>query len=161
LNTMLGGGMSSRLFQTIREDRGLAYSIYSETNPFRDTGCLAIYAGTSLEKTPEVLRLTLEELSRLKADPVPDAELKRAKDQLKSNIVLGLESSASRMSNLARQEMYFGRFFSVDEIIAEVEAIGPLEVQALAQQLFRPQAIALTILGNLGNLAIDRAALTC
>ena len=93
LNTMLGGGMSSRLFQTIREDRGLAYSIYSETNPFRDTGCLAIYAGTSLEKTPEVLRLTLDELCRLKADPVPDAELKRAKDQLKSNIVLGLEST--------------------------------------------------------------------
>ncbi len=161
LNTMLGGGMSSRLFQTIREDRGLAYSIYSETNPFRDTGCLAIYAGTSLEKTPEVLRLTLDELCRLKADPVPDAELKRAKDQLKSNIVLGLVSSSSRMSNLARQEMYYGRFFSVDEIIAEVEAIGPAEVQALAQELFRPEAIALTILGNLGDLTIDRASLTC
>jgi predicted Zn-dependent peptidase len=161
LNTMLGGGMSSRLFQTIREDRGLAYSIYSETNPFRDTGCLAIYAGTSLEKTPEVLRLTLDELCRLKADPVPDAELKRAKDQLKSNIVLGLESSSSRMSNLARQEMYYGRFFSVDEIIAEVEAIGPAEVQALAQELFRPEAIALTILGNLSDLTVTREALTC
>jgi predicted Zn-dependent peptidase len=161
LNTMLGGGMSSRLFQTVREDRGLAYSIYSETNPFRDTGCLAIYAGTSAEKTAEVLRLTIEELRRLKADPVPDAELKRAKDQLKSNIVLGLESSSSRMSNLARQEMYFGRFFSVDEIIAEVEAIGPAEVQALAQQLFRPEAIALTILGNLGDLDVTREALAC
>jgi predicted Zn-dependent peptidase len=161
LNTMLGGGMSSRLFQSIREDKGLAYSIYSETNPFRDTGCLAIYAGTSAAKTPEVLQLTMAELSRLKQDPVPDAELKRAKDQLKSNIVLGLESSASRMSNLARQEMYFGRFFSVDEIIAEVEAIGPAEVQALAQQLFRPEAIALTILGNLGDLTVTREALAC
>jgi predicted Zn-dependent peptidase len=97
----------------------------------------------------------------MKDDPVPDAELKRAKDQLKSNIVLGLESSSSRMSNLARQEMYYGRFFSVDEIIAEVEAIGPAEVQDLAQQLFRPDAIALTILGNLGDLTIDRASLTC
>jgi predicted Zn-dependent peptidase len=161
LNTMLGGGMSSRLFQTIREDRGLAYSIYSETNPFRDTGCLAIYAGTSTEKTPEVLRLTIEELRRLKDEPVPEAELKRAKDQLKSNIVLGLESSSSRMSNLARQEMYFGRFFSVDEIITEVNAIQSSDIQSLAQDLFRPDAIALTVLGNLGDLAVDRAALAC
>src|ERR1700678_374366 len=81
LNTMLGGGMSSRLFQTIREDRGLAYSIYSETNPSRDTGSLSIYAGTSVDKAPEVLRLTIEELRRLKEDTVPEAELKRAKDQ--------------------------------------------------------------------------------
>jgi predicted Zn-dependent peptidase len=161
LNTMLGGGMSSRLFQTIREDRGLAYSIYSETNPFRDTGCLAVYAGTSATKVAEVLQLTLAELRRLNEEPVPEAELKRAKDQLKSNIVLGLESSSSRMSNLARQEMYFGRFYSVDEIVAEVEAIGPADVQALAQQLFRPEAIALTILGNLGDLTVDRAALAC
>jgi predicted Zn-dependent peptidase len=161
LNTMLGGGMSSRLFQTIREDRGLAYSIYSETNPFRDTGCLAIYAGTSTEKVPQVLELTIAELRRLKEEPVPEAELKRAKDQLKSNIVLGLESSSSRMSNLARQAMYFGRFFSVDEIIAQVEAIGPDVIQSLAQQLFRPQAIALTILGTLGDLTVDRKALAC
>jgi predicted Zn-dependent peptidase len=161
LNTMLGGGMSSRLFQTIREDRGLAYSIYSETNPFRDTGCLAIYAGTSAAKIEEVLALTLAELRRLKEEAIPEAEIKRSKDQLKSNIVLGLESSSSRMANLARQEMYFGRFFSVDDIIAEVNAVTPADVQALAQQLFRPEAIALTILGNLGNLKIERAALAC
>ena len=123
LNSMLGSGMSSRLFQTIREDRGLAYSIYSEVSPFRDTGALSIYAGTSAEKTLEVIRLTMDELRRLKDDTVPEAELKRTKDQLKSNIVLGLESSSSRMSNLARQEMYFGRTFSVDEIAAEVEAV--------------------------------------
>ena len=161
LNTMLGGGMSSRLFQTIREDRGLAYSIYSETNPFRDAGCLAIYAGTSAEKTPEVIRLVLEELRHLKDAAVPDAELKRAKDQLKSNIVLGLESSSSRMANLARQEMYFGRFFSVDDIIAEVEAVTAADVQSLAQQLFHPDAVALTVLGNLGTMKIDSAALAC
>jgi predicted Zn-dependent peptidase len=153
--------MSSRLFQTIREDRGLAYSIYSETNPFRDTGCLAIYAGTSITKIEEVLQLTLAELHRLKQDLVPEAELKRAKDQLKSNIVLGLESSSSRMSNLARQEIYFGRFFSVDEIIDAVNAVDSPAIQSLAQQLFQPELIALTILGNLGPLAIDRAALAC
>ena len=161
LNTMLGGGMSSRLFQTIREDRGLAYSIYSETSPFRDTGALSIYAGTSTEKTREVLELTVGELCRLKDSPVSDAELKRAKDQLKSNIVLGLESSSSRMSNLARQEMYFGRFFSVDQIINEVDGVTPADVQKLAQDLFRPDAIALTVLGNLGDLEITRDALAC
>jgi predicted Zn-dependent peptidase len=87
--------------------------------------------------------------------------LKRAKDQLKSNIVLGLESSSSRMANLARQEMYFGRFFSVDEIVAEVDAIGAADVQALAQQLFRPEALALTMLGNLGAVTVTRADLAC
>jgi predicted Zn-dependent peptidase len=161
LNAMLGGGMSSRLFQTVREDRGLAYSIYSETNPFRDTGCLAVYAGTSAEKVAEVLQLTLAEFRRLKEDTVAEAELKRAKDQLKSNIVLGLETSSSRMANLARQELYFGRFFSVDDIVGEVDAVTAADIQALARQLFRPEAVALTVLGNLGNLTVERKALAC
>jgi predicted Zn-dependent peptidase len=161
LNSMLGGGMSSRLFQTIREDRGLAYSIYAETSPFRDTGALSIYAGTSAAKIAEVLRLTLAELRRLKEDTVPEAELKRAKDQLKSNIVLGLESSSSRMSNLARQEMYFKRFFSVDEIVSAVEAVTAADILSLARQLFRPEAIALTVLGNLGPFTVSRESLAC
>lgn len=161
LNTMLGGGMSSRLFQTIREDRGLAYSIYSETSPFRDTGSLCVYAGTSVDKTRDVLELTLRELRRLKEETVSVAELKRAKDQLKSNIVIGLESSGSRMANLARQQMYFGRFFDVDEITAELEAVTPDDVQALAQRMFRPEALALTLLGNLGSMKIEREELAC
>jgi predicted Zn-dependent peptidase len=161
LNTMLGGGMSSRLFQTIREDRGLAYSIYSEMSPFRDTGLLCVYAGTAVDKTQEVLELTLLELRRLKEETVNVAELKRAKDQLKSNIVIGLESSSSRMANLARQQMYFGRFFGVEEITAEIDAVTPDHVQALAQRLFRPEALALTLLGNLGSMKIEREALAC
>ena len=161
LNSMLGGGMSSRLFQSVREERGLAYSIYSETSPFRDTGLLAIYAGTSTERTAEVLKLTMAELERIKFDQVSEAELKRAKDQLKSNIVLGLESSGSRMSNLARQEIYYGRFFSPEEIVAEVDAVTPAEIQALARDLFQPDAIAVTALGNLGDLAITRESLAC
>ena len=161
LNTMLGGGMSSRLFQTIREDQGLAYSIYSEMNPFRDTGSLCVYAGTSIDKTERVLRLTLDELRRLKEETVSEAELKRAKDQLKSNIVLGLESSSSRMANLARQQMYFGRFFGIDEITEQIEAVTPSEVRAIAQKLFRPELMALTLLGNLGPLKIERDHLAC
>ena len=161
LNSMLGGGMSSRLFQSIREDRGLAYSIYSEMNPFRDTGSLCVYAGTAVDKTEEVLRLTLLELRRLKEAAVTEAELKRAKDQLKSNIVIGLESSGSRMSNLARQQMFFGRFFGVEEIVADIEAVRAEDIQRLAQELFRPEAMALTLLGNLGTMKIEREQLAC
>jgi predicted Zn-dependent peptidase len=161
LNTMLGGGMSSRLFQTIREDQGLAYSISSEMNPFRDTGSLCVYAGTSVDKTRKVLQLTLQELRRLKEEMVSDVELKRAKDQLKSNMVIGLESSGSRMSNLARQQMYFGRFFGVDEIMEEIDAVTTADVQELARELFQPEAMALTLLGNLGSMKVEREDLAC
>lgn len=161
LNTILGGGMSSRLFQTIREDQGLAYSIYSEMNPFRDTGALCIYAGIAVDKTRQVLDLTLRELRRLKEETAGEAELKRAKDQLKSNMVIGLESSGSRMANLARQQMYFGRFFGVDEMMREIDAVTPDDVQSMAKQLFQPEAIALTLLGNLGSMKLDRADLAC
>src|SRR6202789_2597051 len=161
LNTMLGGGMSSRLFQTIREDQGLAYAIYSEMSPFRDTGSLCVYAGTSVDKTQKVLQLTLNELRRLKEETVSDVELKRAKDQVKSNMVIGLESSGSRMANLARQQMYFGRFFGVDEIMEEIEAVTTTDVQELAQELFQPEAIALTLLGNLGSMKVEREDLAC
>jgi predicted Zn-dependent peptidase len=161
LNTILGGGMSSRLFQTIREDEGLAYSIFSEMNPFRDTGSLCVYAGTSVDKTHKVLELTLKELRRLKEETVSDTELKRAKDQVKSNMVIGLESSGSRMSNLARQQMYFGRFFGVDEMMEQIDAVRPDEVQELAQELFQPDVMALTLLGNLGSMKIERGDLAC
>ena len=161
LNSMLGGGMSSRLFQTIREDEGLAYSIYSEMNPFRDTGSLCVYAGTSVDKTEKVLQLTLKELRRLKEETVSDVELKRAKDQLKSNMVIGLESSGSRMANLARQQMYFGRFFGVDEIMEQIDVVTTGDVQDLARELFQPETLALTLLGNLGSMKIEREDLAC
>lgn len=161
LNTMLGGGMSSRLFQTVREEQGLAYSIYSEMNPFRDTGSLCVYAGVAVDKTEKVLALTLQEFRRLKEETVSAAELKRAKDQLKSNMVIGLESSGSRMSNLARQQMYFDRFFGVDEIMQEIEAVTPEDVQLLAQELFRSDSMALTLLGNLGSMKIQQHDLAC
>jgi predicted Zn-dependent peptidase len=161
LNTMLGGGMSSRLFQRIREDEGMAYSIYSEMSPFRDCGSLSVYAGTSRDKVEKLLRLTMEELRRLKDEAVPAGELKGAKDQLKSNIVLGLESSSSRMSNLARQQMYYGRFFGVDEITREIEAVTPELVQEIARELFQTERFALAMLGNLGGLKITREHMAC
>ncbi len=161
LNSILGGGMSSRLFQSIREERGLAYSIYSEMNPFRDTGSLAVYAGCAAENAREVLDLTLAEFTRLKAELVSAEELKRAKDQIKGNMVLGLESSSSRMSNLARQQMYHGRFFSVDEIIAEVSRVEAEDLQRVARELLQTERMALTLLGNLGDMQIERRELSC
>jgi predicted Zn-dependent peptidase len=161
LNSILGGGMSSRLFQSIREERGLAYSIYSELSPFRDTGSLAVYAGCAAERMREVLDLTLGELGRMKSEPVPEDDLRRAKDQIKGNMVLGLESSSSRMSSLARQQMYHGRFFSAEEITAEVDRVTAADVQRLAKELFEPDRLTLTLLGNLGSLEITRANLVC
>jgi predicted Zn-dependent peptidase len=161
LNSILGGGMSSRLFQAVREERGLAYSIYSELNPFRDTGSLAVYAGCALVNLREVLALTLAEFTRMKHEPVTAEELDRARNQTKGNMVLGLESSSSRMSSLARQQMYWGRFFSLDEITAEIDRVTASDLQRLAQQLLQPEALALTLLGNLGTLKLTRADLIC
>ncbi len=161
LNNILGGGMSSRLFQTVREEAGLAYSIYSELSPFRDTGALNIYAGTSIEKTPEMIELILKELRLLKDEPVSEEELTRAKDQSKGNIILGLESSSSRMSNLARQQMYYRRFITTEEITAEVNRVTAADLQRVARELFLPEQISLTLLGNLGTLKITREQLSC
>ena len=161
LSSILGGGMSSRLFQSVREEAGLAYSIYTELSPYRDTGALSIYAGTSIEKTPKMLQLILEELRRIKAEPVGEDELERAKNQSKGNIVLGLESSSARMSNLARQQMYYGRFNTVDEIIADVDRITPADIQRVASDLLQSDKISLTLLGNLGDLNITRDDLRC
>ena len=161
LNTVLGGGMSSRLFQTIREERGMVYSIYSDLSPYRDTGTLCIYAGTSVGKALEVVDLILVELRKLKETPLGEEELTRAKDQVKGNILMGLESSNSRMANLARQEMYFQHFFTVEEIIARIDAVQAEQVQTMAQRLFDQNRIAITLLGRLDGVKLTRKQLVC
>ena len=161
LNTVLGGGMSSRLFQTIREERGMVYSIYSDLAPYRDTGSLLVFAGTSAGKALEVVDLILAEFAKLKRDPLSHDELTRAKDQLKGNILLGLESSNSRMANLARQEMYFQNFFTVEEVIARIDAVDAAQVQSMAQRLFDPDKIAVTLLGRLNGIKLTRSRLVC
>ena len=161
LNTVLGGGMSSRLFQTIREERGMAYAIYSDLSPYSDTGSLCVYAGTSVNKALECVDLIMAEFRNLKEVPLSEEELTRAKDQLKGNILMGLESSNSRMANLARQEMYFHQFFTADEIIARIDAVTAEEVQAMAQRLFVPDRIAITLLGRLNGIKLNRDRLVC
>jgi predicted Zn-dependent peptidase len=161
LNTLLGGGMSSRLFQNIRERQGLAYAIYSDLSPYRDTGCLSVYAGTARESAEKVVRSIVSEFRQLKAEPVPAEELRRSKDQLKGSLMLSLESSTARMSNLARQEMYFDRFFSLDELIERIESVTTAELTALSNEFFRTESIAVTVLGNLNGLKLTRDHLAC
>ncbi len=161
LNTLLGGGMSSRLFQNIREKQGLAYSIFSELNPYRDTGMLTVYAGTSKDSAAKVVNSIVREFRELKANPVSGDELERAKAQLKGSLMLSLESSMARMSNLARQEMYYEKFTTMNEIIAHVEAVTIDDVQECAREFFAGDHIAVTVLGNLTGLKLSREQLMC
>jgi predicted Zn-dependent peptidase len=161
LNTLLGGGMSSRLFQNIRERQGLAYAIYSDLSPYRDTGCMSVYAGTSRESASKVVQSVVSEFRKLKQEPVSEEELRRSKDQLKGSLMLSLESSTARMSNLARQEMYFDHFYTLDELIAKIESVTSEDVQELANQFFQTDSIAVTVLGNLNGLKLSRDQLAC
>jgi len=161
LNNLLGGGMSSRLFQNIREKEGLAYAVFSELTPYSDAGMLTVYAGTAKETIGQVIDLTIKEFRAMKESPVSTEELLRAKNHLKGSLMLSLESTTSRMSNLARQELYFGRFYSLDEILASIEAVKLDEVQSLANELFQPEKIAVTVLGPLNGFTLDRARLAC
>jgi predicted Zn-dependent peptidase len=161
LNTLLGGGMSSRLFQNIRERQGLAYAIFSGINSYSDTGCLMVYAGTSLESTEKVVDLIIQEFRNLKKQAIEAEELQRAKDHLKGSLMLSLESTSSRMSNLARQEHHFGKQFTLDEMILNIEKVTVEELQHLASQSFDTRMIALTILGNLDGFKISRERLDC
>jgi predicted Zn-dependent peptidase len=161
LNNILGGSMSSRLFQNIRERQGLAYAVFSELNPYSDAGMLSVYAGTSRSTTERVLRSIAGEFARLKKELVAPEELRRAKDQLKGSLVLSLESPGARMSNLARQEMYFGRFFSVEELHASIEAVTAEDVQRTALEFFEPRKIAATVVGPLEGFRLTRDLLAC
>jgi predicted Zn-dependent peptidase len=159
LNTLLGGSMSSRLFQNVREKRGLAYAVFSGLSAYRDAGSFTIYAGCSNEAVGEVIDLVVEELRNIKRAPVPAAELQRAKDHLKGSLMLSLENTASRMSHLARQEIYFDRQFGLDETLQGIEKVTPAEVQRVAVDLFKNGALSATVLGNVNGLAIPRERL--
>ncbi len=161
LSTVLGGGMSSRLFQNIRERQGLAYSVFSELNLFSDTGCLAVYAGTSREQTNRVVESILDEFRRVRDEVIPADELRRAKDHLKGSLMLSLESTSSRMSNLARQHIYHGRFFSLDEIRDSIEAVKDVEIQEIARQSFLSEKLALTVLGMPEGEPFEPETLVC
>ncbi|HKY05803.1 MAG TPA: pitrilysin family protein, partial [Blastocatellia bacterium] len=152
LNVILGGGMSSRLFQTIREDHALAYAVYSSVTAYTDTGYLSMYAATSPDQLQEAIRLSIGEFRKLKDEPVTESEIQRAKDQLKVSIMLSLESTSSRMSNLARQEIFFNRQFTLDEILERIDRVTASDVQRMGQEIFGNRELAITAVGQLENL---------
>lgn len=159
LGTIIGGGTSSRLWQSIREDRGLAYSIGAGGNTFTDIGMFTIYAGTSPGHLDQVVDLSLLELRRAVREPVTSEELQLAKEQAVSSVLLSLESSSSRVGSLARQEIIHGRRFAPEEIIRRIEAVTAEDVQRVAQECFTTPKLALGALGNLNGFYADRARL--
>ncbi len=159
LNALLGGTMSSRLFQKIREERGLAYTVYSAVNAFLDTGVLMVYAATSPSRAREVLGLVLQELAELRDKGPTPQELDVAREHLKGSLMLSLESTSSRMSNLARQEIYFGRQFTLGEVLAGLDAVTVESVHDVSRQLFRNGRLALAAVGRLGRQKISEQEL--
>jgi len=159
LNTILGGSMSSRLFQNVREKRGLAYAVFSGLSAYRDTGSMTIYAGCANDAVGELIDVVIAELKRMKDEPLPASELQRAKDHLKGSLMLNLESTSSRMSHLARQEIYFDRQFGLDETLEGVERVTIEDIQRVGRDLFADGALAATVLGNVNGLQLPQERL--
>src|SRR5437868_1963522 len=158
-NAILGGGMSSRLFQGIREKEGLVYTVMSYHNGYLNGGYEAVYAACVPRNLERVLSMTLEEMRNIKRDGVTPDELASAKLHLKGSILLSLESTVSRMSGIARQEYYFGRQFSPDEIIAHIDAVTLDDIVGVARTIVDPDSLSLTLLGNLKSPGISADAL--
>lgn len=155
LNTVLGGSMSSRLFQNVREKRGLAYSVGSGVSSFRDAGVLSIYAGCANEKVGEVVRVIMAEIEQVVRAAIDPEELRRAKDNVKGSLVLGLESTWNRAAYLARQEIYFERLYAVDDTIAGIECVTLDEVHRVSRALLSDVPFAVAVLGDVDGLTID------
>jgi predicted Zn-dependent peptidase len=147
LNTVFGGSMSSRLFQNIREKRGLAYAVFSGLTAYHDAGMLTVYAGCAAETVGEVIDLVVEEMRAMKRDSITPGELRRSKDHLKGSLMLSLESTSSRMTHLARQDIYFDRHDTLDETLARIEAVTADDVQRVASRLFSNGSLGVTVLG--------------
>src|SRR5216110_1059023 len=149
LNDVIGGSMSSRLFQEVRERQGLVYSIHSGVQAFRDTGVLYVYAATDAGNFSKVLKSTLKEIRELKKNGITAEELKRAKDHLKGSLMLSLETSSSRMNRLAKHEMHLGSFLTMDDMLGAIGGVKHEEVQSLVGDLLDEDRLALSTLGPL------------
>ena len=156
LNDVIGGSMSSRLFQEVRERQALAYSVHSGAQSYRDTGLFYIYAGTDAGNFTKVVKALMKELRSLKKDGVKAEEMRRAKDHLKGSLMLSLESTSSRMNRVAKQELRFGSFFSLDEMLAAIDGVRPEEVESLTSRLLDEQQLALLSLGPIDRRSLPR-----
>ncbi|MDZ7289113.1 MAG: insulinase family protein [candidate division KSB1 bacterium] len=146
LNTLLGGGMSSRLFQTIREQHGLAYSVFSFQDFMFDTGVFGVYLGTDPDRAEQAMALLRRELQRLCDEHISPAEHERTINQLKGSLMLGLESTSSRMSRLAKMEIYLGEYVTLDEVCAGIERVTAEQINQLARELFAEDKMTSTII---------------
>ena len=155
LNTILGGGMSSRLFQEIREKRGKAYSVYSFLSSYKDVGYLGVYAGTSIDWVEEVVELVLKEMGRLAAGEIGEEELERTKNQLIGGMILGLETSDAWMSHIAKNEIYFSKAVTVEEISRKIRSVSRADLVELAGAILRPEGMALTLLGDVEKKKLE------
>jgi predicted Zn-dependent peptidase len=155
LDTILGGGMSSRLFQEIREKRGLVYTVYSFQAAYRGAGLFAVYAGTSPETVRECVSVIGEQFAAIREQRVTDSELRLAKEHIKGSLTLSLESTSSRMIRLGRSEFSLGRHLTTEEIERKVDAVTPDEVQTLAQELLKEENLGLCVLGPVDEAAVD------
>ena len=160
LANIIGGGTSSRLWQKVREERGLAYSVGASTIMFRDCGYFSVYAGTSPHQTEEVVDITVKEIREIVKNGVTTDELELAKQQARASILLSLEDSASRAAALANSEMTYERQISVEETLANIDAVTVEEIGKLARKYFRTGNVAFAALGNLSELKISRDDLT-
>ena len=156
LNDVIGGSMSSRLFQEIRERQGLVYAIHSGVQAFLDTGLLYLYAATDPVNFSKVLKSVLKELRDLKKHGITAEELKRAKDHLKGSLMLSLETSSSRMNRLAKHEMHLRSFLTMDDMIGAIDAVEHEQVQALVGELLDEDRLALTTLGPLDRRSLPK-----
>lgn len=154
LNVYLGGGMSSTLFQEIREKNGLAYTVYSSLAPYTDTGIFSIYAATNASQVPLCLKLVEECVRQVKDKPLKKKELETIKDNLKGTILLSADSAESRMSSIARNELVFGRYVSVEEVCKQVDAVTPEDLQRLAHKLFADEQRSVLVLGPKPSQAV-------
>lgn len=159
LTAILGGGMSSRLFQAVREERGLAYSIFSSLDSFADTGCFSVYLATAANQAREAVDVVLEELRRIRREPVTEQELSEAQEHMKGSMVLSMESSSSRMSRLAKQEIYFGRQSDLDASLAEVDAVTVEQIHELADELLGEGELSLAALGRVRESGLSARTL--
>lgn len=160
LNGILGGGMSSRLFQSIRAERGMAYSVYSYLSAHSDAACQVVYLATAPEDSSEAIRLILDECRRLKQQPVSETELDCAREQLKGALLLSLEATDTRMTRLAKNEIFLGQQVQIDEIIRAFDQVTADEVQQLAGQLFKDVSLNLQLLGRVEECGVPMMDLT-
>jgi len=160
LNTILGGSISSRLFQEVREERGLAYSVYSYVMSHSDAGTMVVYAGTKQDKLLEVIEIILQQLKQLKTVPVTDTEMEFAREHLKGNLLLSMESTDNRMTKLAKNEIYFGRQVTLPEIIAGLDCISSRDLMELGDELFCDDCLTLELLGKPGNISITHSSIS-